>query len=151
MTGFPGSTESEDLEKTVLKEFENLEVMVDPVNAEYCHRIKTRNGSKKVIIKLSKRKDAAKIRSSEKNLKGMDLSSLEIRGKVYINDSLCKYYKFNWKKCKILQSNQFIHAFWVTNGTVWLKAVENGRVHITTHLSDLGELFPKSQLLSEED
>ena len=62
-----------------------------------------------------------------------------------------KYYKSLWKKCKSLQSNQFIHAFWVTNGTVLLKAFENGRVHVITHLTDLKELFPENQLLSEED
>ena len=46
-----------------------------------CHWIKTSNGSKKVIIKLSRRKDAAKIRSSKNKLKGMDLFSLGIRCK----------------------------------------------------------------------
>ena len=79
-----------------------------------------------MIIKLSKQKDAAKIRSSKKKKKkkgkGMDLYSLGIRGKVYINDSLCKYDKF-----LCLQSKQFIQTFWVTNGVVRLKAVENGQ------------------------
>ena len=54
----------------------------------------------------------------------------------------------NWfRKCKSLQSNQFTHTFWVTNGIVRLKAVENGRVHVITHLSDLKELFMENQLL----
>ena len=104
-----------------------------------------------MIIKLWKQKDAAKIRSSEKKLKGMNLSSLGIRVKVYINDSLCKYYKLSWKKCQRLQRNHFIYASWVTNGTVRLKAVENGRVHVITHLIGLKELFPENQLLSKED
>ena len=81
----------------------------------------------------------------------MDFSSLGIRRKVYINDSLYKYYKFLGKKCKSLQSNQFIQDFWVTDGTVRLKAVENGRVHVITHLSDLKDLFPENHLLNEED
>ena len=93
-----------------------------------------------MIIKLLKRKDVAKIRSSRNKLMGMDLSSLGIRGKVYINDSLCKYCKFLWKKCKSLQSNQFMQGFWVTNGTVRLKD-ENDRVHVITHLSELKELL----------
>ena len=70
-------------------------------------------------------KDAAKIRSSKEKLKGMRWTSplLESGGKIYFNDSPCKYHKLIiiWKKCKSLQSNQFIHAFWVTNGTVPLK------------------------------
>ena len=32
---------------------------------------------------------------------------------------------------------------WVINGTVQLKAVENGRVHVITHLSGLKGLFPE--------
>ena len=32
-----------------------------------------------------------------------------------------------------------------------LKALENGRVHVTIHLSDLKELFPENQLPSEEE
>ena len=66
MTGIQESIESKDLEQTVLKVFEKLKVMVDPANVEDCHWVKTSNGSKKVIIKLSKREDAAKIRSSKK-------------------------------------------------------------------------------------
>ena len=93
MTGIPDCTESKYLERTVLKIVENLEVMLDPANVEDCHWIKTSGGPNKVIIKLSKRKDAAKIQSSKKRLKGMDLSSLGISGKVYINNNLCKYYK----------------------------------------------------------
>lgn len=135
MTCISESTESKDLEQSVLKVFEKLKVMVNPANVEDWQWIKTSNSSKKVIIKLSKRKDAAKIRSSKTELKGIDLSSIAIRGKVYISDSLCKYYKFLWKKFITLQSNQFIHFFWVTTCTVRLKAVENGRVHVITHLS----------------
>ena len=54
VTGIPNSTESKDLEETVLKVFEKLEVMVELANVEDSHSIKTSNGSKKVIIKLLK-------------------------------------------------------------------------------------------------
>ena len=61
VTGIPDPAESKDLEQTVLKVFEKLEVTMDLANIEDCHWIKTSNGSKKVIIKLLKRKDTAKI------------------------------------------------------------------------------------------
>ena len=61
VTGIPDSTESKDLEQTVLKVFEKLEVMVDPANIEDYHWIKTSSSSEKVIFKLSNQKDAAKI------------------------------------------------------------------------------------------
>ena len=75
VTGIPDSTESKDLEQTILKVFEKLEVMVDLANIEDYHWIKTNNSSEKVIFKLSNQKDAAKIRSSKKKLKGMDLTT----------------------------------------------------------------------------
>ena len=40
--------------------------MVDPSNVEDCHWIKSSKGSKKVIAKLSRRKDANKIRLLKK-------------------------------------------------------------------------------------
>ena len=73
--------------------FEELNVMVDPSNVEDCHWIKSSKSQKKVIVKLFRRKDANKIRLSKKGLKGMNLSSLGINSTVYINNSLCNYYK----------------------------------------------------------
>ena len=55
---------------------------------------------KRVIVEFSKRKDANRIRKVKKNLKGMDVSSIGIRSPVYINDSLCKYYKMLWQNVK---------------------------------------------------
>ena len=40
--------------------------MVDPSNVEDCHWIKPSKGAKKVIVKLSRRKDANKIRLLKK-------------------------------------------------------------------------------------
>ena len=54
---FPESLKSEDLEGTVLKVFEELDVPVDPTNVEDYNWVGRRT-SKKVIIRLSRRKDA---------------------------------------------------------------------------------------------
>ena len=87
LSGIPETIENKDLEETVLDIFENLDVMVDPSNIEDCHWIKSSKGPKKVIVKLSRRKDAKKIiRLSSKGLKGMNLPSLGINSSVYIND-----------------------------------------------------------------
>ena len=56
--------------------------MVDPSNVQDCHWIKSSKGPKKVIVNLSRRKDANKIRLSKKTLKGMNLSSLGINSAV---------------------------------------------------------------------
>ena len=82
MTRVTDSTKFKDLEKTVLKAFRKLEVMADLVNVQDCHWLKSSSGFKKVTIKLSKRKYAAKLQSLKKNLNAMDLSSFGIREKV---------------------------------------------------------------------
>ena len=84
ISGFPESLKKEDLEGTVLK--------VDLSNVEDCHRVASRT-IKKVIIELSRRKDGNKIRRVKKSLKDLNLSSLGIKNPVFINDSLCIYYK----------------------------------------------------------
>ena len=79
----------------------------------------------------------------------MNLSSIGITAPVYMNDSLCSYYKVLWQKCKKLWSRKFIHTFWVSNGSIKLKIADNDRVYTITHNNDLEELFPGNKLLLE--
>ena len=123
---------------------------MDLSNVEDCHWIKSVKGPKKVIVKLSRRKGAIKILLSKKGLNGMNLSSLGINSTVYINDSLCAYYKMLWGKCRKLLLNKYIQYFCVTNGTIKLKTVENGRVDTVTHRNDLEEMFPDNEVLADQ-
>ena len=150
LTGIPETSDNNTLESTVLKIFERLEVKVDLSNVKDCHWISSKNGPKRVIVKVSKRKDASKICSSKRKLKDMDLTSIGITKPVYINDSLCTYYQMLWRKCKSLQTNKLIHSFWVTNESIRPRTVENGRTNVITHLSDLEDLFPGNELLSDK-
>ena len=61
---------------------------------------------KKVIIKLLKRKDVARVMNNKKKLKSMKPQNIGLPSgcKVYINKSLCKYYKYMWWKCELLQT-----------------------------------------------
>ena len=121
LTGISETSDNNALEITVLKIFERLEVKVDPSNVEDRHWISSKNGLKRVIVKVSRRKDATKIQSSKRKLKDMDLTSIGINNLVYINYSLCTYYKMLWRKCKSLLTNKLIHSFWIKNGSIKLK------------------------------
>ena len=44
--------------------------------------------------------------------KRLSLKCYGVNSAVYINDSLCRYYKNLWVKCKKLWLNKFIHGFW---------------------------------------
>ena len=46
--------------------------------------------------------------------------------------------------------NKLIHSFWAMNGSISLRTVENSRANVNTHLSDLEELFPGNELLSDK-
>ena len=57
ITGVPDSISNDDLEKTTIKTFDNLDVAIDLSNIEDCHWFKI-NGPKEVIIKFARRKNA---------------------------------------------------------------------------------------------
>ena len=135
------------MEETTIKIFDKLDVAIDPSNIEDCHWLKN-NGPKKVIIKFAKRKDDNLIQKTKNKLKGMNLCSIGFNNPVFINDSLCLYYKMLWRKCKKILVP--IHAFCVSNGTLRLNLSASGRVHVITHSQDLDELFPKNELLKDK-
>ena len=126
--------------------FRKLDVEIDSSNIKNCHWLPSK-GPKRAIIKFSKRKDANRIRHCKKNLKGMDLTSLGISSPVFINDSLCQYYKMLWRKCKKLLTNKFIDSFWVSNGSIRLTVENKHRSCVITHISDLKVLFPGNDIL----
>ena len=77
-----------------------------------------------------------------KNLSNEELG-VETNSKVFVNESLCKYYKLLWSQCKSLWNDKMIFAFWTTNASLKLKFRQDGRVHTISHLEDLKELFPE--------
>ena len=53
-------------------------------------------------------------------------------------------------KCRRILLNKYIHSFWVTNGTIKLKTVENGKVYVASHQNDLEELFSYNEVLVKQ-
>ena len=101
----PSDTKAGKLEETLQKVFEILDVNVDPKNVGDRHWLKTRNSSKKVKIKLSKRKDAGKIPQVKKNLKSLNLESMGISSTIFINFSL--YNVLRWKNKNYILKKYF--------------------------------------------
>ena len=84
-----------NLQDTVLKIFSEAGVTIDSKDAETCHRLNEQAYLKKLIIKISKRKDVARVMNNKKKLKGMKPQNIDLPSsrKIYINQSLCKYFK----------------------------------------------------------
>ena len=45
-----------------------------------------------------------------------------------IKESLCRYWKFLWNKCKMIQSESWIEAFWVSNSQIEIRIEPEGTV-----------------------
>ena len=80
----------------------------------------------------------------------MDPTFIGINNPVYINDSQYMHCKMLWRKCKTLRMNKLIQSFWVTNRSIRLKTVDNGRTYVITHLSNLEKLSPGNELPSDK-
>ena len=142
VVGLPTDVEDDALEKTVIALFGKIGWDISEGNIESCHRY-NRHGN--VIVKLSKRKDIQKILQNKKDLKSFRLSDIGLSGtsKVYINISLCPYYRKLWSKAKLLKSKGKIYSFHVSNGgTVKIKINEGSTAIPITHEDDFHVHFP---------
>ena len=141
VVGLPDSTT--DIE--VCSVFKKIGVDVVSVdNMEACHLLKSDNKNK-IIVKFSKRKGCQAVLENKKKLKNLSNEELgvETNSKVFVNESLCTYYKLLWSQCKLLWNDKMIFAFWTTNGSLKLKFRQDDCVHTISHLEDLKELFPE--------
>ena len=78
------------------------------------------------------------------DLKDLDATNLDLPAgtKLYMNDSLCPYYRGLWNEAKKLQSRKKIFSYFTVSGTVRIRLQEKGPYSIITHMDDLKELFP---------
>ena len=140
LTGIPTSLKDDVLEEKVCGIFHEHGVEIGQRDIQACHRIK----NNRTIIKLSNRKDCLQVLRAKKRLKDLDGTTLNLRSdsKIFINKSLCGYYRGLWNKCKRLKGDKKIHQFYTKNGIIRLKLVENGSLKTITHVNDLKNLFP---------
>ena len=85
---------------------------------EDCQSLPSKENLKKLILKLSSPIDAKKVLLNEKNWKTINLRSYT---KIYINESLCTYYKKLWSKSKKLWYAEHILSLLVSNGLIGVK------------------------------
>ena len=123
ISGIPAIVADRDLESKVSKILEEINVSVDSNLVEVCQRLPSKGLSKKVIVKLNRRKDIHRILSNKNKLTNLKPESVHLPGetKVFISESLCLYYKKLWSKWKSLRSAGHISAFWVRNRLLRVK------------------------------
>ena len=91
------------LEKTVHDVFKKIGVEIDERNVKGCHHLKEKE---RIIVKLVNRKDCLQILRVKKELKSLDPTELDFpeNTNIFINESLCPYYRGIWNKCKKLRA-----------------------------------------------
>ena len=107
----------------------------EETDIQACHRLKDND---RVIIKFGNRKDSLQVLCVKKDLESLDPSELDFpEGKrIFINESLCAYYRGLWNKCKKLKRMGKLRVFFVSNGTIKVKILENDRAKPITHAAD---------------
>ena len=85
--------------------------------------------------------------NNKKKLKSKKPQNIGLQSacKICINEGLCKYYKYLWWKCKLLQTRGNIQSFWVTNGSIRIRH-QNDEITSVTHIENLERHFLKEDL-----
>ena len=121
--------------------FRKIGVEINERDVQACHRLKEKE---RTMAKSVNRKDCFQIHMVKKELKSLDPRELDFpeNTKVFINETLCPYYRGIWNKCKKLRAIQKIYQFYTIIGLIGVKLDEIGLSKIITHMVDLNELFP---------
>ena len=133
------------LEQKVCDVIQEIGVNICDRDIQACHRLKDRD---RAIVKFTNRKDCLQIVRVKRQLKGLDPSAVDLPEgtKIFINESLCPYYREVWKKCKKLRVKQKVYQYYTINGLIRLRTEEYGQAKTITHMVDLQNLFPGNEI-----
>ena len=66
--------------------------------------------------------------------------------KIFVDESLCPYYRGILNKCKKLRDKQKVHQYYTINSLIRSRIEKSGQVKIITHMIDLQNLFPDIEI-----
>ena len=141
ITGIPSSVSDKDLEEVVCKAITKAGVDITADDIEDCHHVGNKG---QTIIKFGKRKVSRQVLSVRKDLNKVKMSDIDLTGQstLYINQSLCPYYRMLWSKTKTLYQKGKIDSFYVSNGNIKIRLQENARPITISHTHDFIKYFP---------
>ena len=94
-----------------------LGVRVEEKNIQACHRLKNHD---RAIIKLINRKHIPKVLYVKKYIRSLEPTEFDFPDgtRIFINESICAYYRGLWNKCKKLKGASTLDVLFVSNGTI---------------------------------
>ena len=133
--------DEKNLETKVLSIFQKIGCTIDATFIDDFHRLGKNNV--RVIGKFPRRKNCKQIFKIKKDLRDLNMDDLDLPRdtKIYINQSLCPYYRILWSKAKRLQNIDSIDNFYISSGSIKIKVTENSSPVTITHLDDFKDSF----------
>ena len=130
----------------MLSFLEKFGCKTDPDNMKDCQWLGKKSDN--VIIKFSRRKDSQHVLRVKKDLRNLNLEDLGFHeeNKIYINRSLCQYYRMLWSKRKKLHNMGRIHSSQITGESINIKVHENSTPLAITHVNDFEYHVPDVDL-----
>ena len=100
IAGIQTSIPQQNLEEKVCQIFEAIGISVYN-DIDDCHRLRDKE---RTIVKFLRRKDCKQVLRCKKDLRSINMSNLNLPEgtKLFINESLCPYYKGLWVICQKL-------------------------------------------------
>ena len=93
-----------------------------------CRKLHVRHNAanigKRVIVKFVNHKHAESILSKNSTLSSTDFSRINIYNRLYVNFSVCPYYRYLWGQCKDMQQRKIIHYVFCLGSVVAIKLTE---------------------------
>ena len=142
VAGIPQSVPASDSEKAFSKILEKVGMEVPAKDIDACHRVGKQG---RVIVKFLRSKDCQQIFSVKKDIQKIIATDLDLPNttiKLYLNESLCPYYRIFWSKSKALFTMGKIHSYFISNGSVKILLQEKGPSIPITHTADFEKYFP---------
>ena len=138
VVGIPSQADGKHLEVKVLPIFQKVGWTSVPEFIDDCHRLGKNND--RVIVKFTRRKDSKQVTQGNKDFNYLTTDNLDLpQGtELFVNQSLCLYYRILWSETK---------HFFLSGGTVKTKIDENSKLLEITYLDDLTINFPGVDLL----
>ena len=133
ISGIPNDVLDNDLEEKVIEICKDSDIVMTSNDIEGSHYLplgrKSASENKWVIVKFANRKHSELMLRLKKNISS--------KSKVYINNSLCPYYRFLRGKYKKLQRKSKVDQVFCLEAVVTIRVTENGLLMKFFHEQDL--------------
>ena len=133
--------DQEQLEEKAVEVFKHAGVEVTKLDFHAIHCLKNQAV---IIAKCINRQDTMAILRAKKTLREVDdaaKTKLRVKGKIFINESLCPEYRRLFGICNGLYKAKKLTSSYTINGAIKVVIEEQGETKIIGHINDLYYLF----------